>query len=418
MTTRRDSAGSACRRRASAVAWMRKTSRQRWSRSRRVGRHERVRLDRGARNAPRWRADATSAPGPQSTTRNGRAWSRRVGAERRLPHAILRQRLQVDVDLDVRAAEREAWRLGDQPAALGDQAVAVPGQVGGRLAEAGGAVHLHREVARRRAAHQLLPVLPLGDGDVGRRQVGEHRRTGRAPRACWAAPAPRGPRRCRCAARSPAGAAGGTSTSVPNGTSPPSRVDAARRRLRRRAEPAQLVELAVVRRIRLRRHRQRPAAIERHRAVEQQPVDDQRRADREHQVPVGARLGHLRQRRAHALEQRLLEEEIAAGVGAQPELGAERVVGAGAMRGLELLEMGGGVEGRLGDAHRRHADGDPRVAVGAHVEKVAIGAAGLPGHRGGVYIESPQNACASSSQRSRKLVGAIPSSSTHHGIGH
>ena len=258
----------------------------------------------------------------------------------------------------VRAARAEAVGLGDQAAALGDQAVAVPGEVGGRLAEAGGAVHLHGEVARRRAAHQLLAILPLRDGDVRRREIGEHGGAGRAPPACRAAPAPRGPRRRRCAARSPADAAGGTRTSVPNGTSPPSSATLRARDSRGGAEPAQLVELAVVRRIRLRRHRQRPAAIEGHRAVEQQAVDRQRRADREHQIPLGARLRDLRERRAHAAQQRLLEEEIAARIGAQTELGAERVVGAGAMHGLELLEVRGGVEGRIGDAHRRHAHRD------------------------------------------------------------
>ncbi len=44
-------------------------------------------------------------------------------------------------------SKREALGLGDDLAALGDEAVAVPGEIGGRLAEAGGAVHLHREVA-------------------------------------------------------------------------------------------------------------------------------------------------------------------------------------------------------------------------------------------------------------------------------
>ena len=117
-----------------------------------------------------------AAPQPREHARAARASARgvavddaerpravvaRVGAERRLAHAVLRQRLQIDVDDDVRAAEREALGLADQLAALGDQAVPVPGEVGGRLAEAGGAVDLHGEVARRRAAHQLLAVLPL-----------------------------------------------------------------------------------------------------------------------------------------------------------------------------------------------------------------------------------------------------------------
>src|SRR5437660_725840 len=70
----------------------------------------------------------------------------RVLAPRVLPHAVLAQRDQIDVGHHRGAVEREALGLRDQLAALGDQPVAIPGQVRGRLAEAGGAVHLHGEV--------------------------------------------------------------------------------------------------------------------------------------------------------------------------------------------------------------------------------------------------------------------------------
>src|SRR5213076_3392142 len=95
-------------------------------------------------------------------------------AEGRLPHAVLAQRDQIDVGHDRAPVEREALGLGDHLATLGDEAVAVPGEVRRRLAEAGGAVHLDRQVLRGRGAHQLLTVLPLADRDVRGREVREH----------------------------------------------------------------------------------------------------------------------------------------------------------------------------------------------------------------------------------------------------
>jgi hypothetical protein len=135
-------------------------------------------------------------------------------------------------------------------------------------------------------------------------------------------------------------------------------------------EPAQLVKFAVVGRIRLRRHGQGAAAVERHRAVEQQVVDHQRHADRAQQVPVLGRAGDLLERGQGAAQQRVLKEEIAAGIAAQAELGAEGVMSAGAIGGLELFEMRGGVEHRVGDARHRHTHRDPRKPVRAYIEEV------------------------------------------------
>ena len=72
------------------------------------------------------------------------------------------------------SAKRSVSATSD--AALGDEAVAVPGEIRRRLAEAGGAVQLHGEVLRGRRAHELLAVLPLADDDVRRGEVREHGR--------------------------------------------------------------------------------------------------------------------------------------------------------------------------------------------------------------------------------------------------
>ena len=172
----------------------------------------------------------------------------------------------------VEPRQREALRLGHQLAALGDQAVAVPGQIGGRLAEAGGAVELHGEVLRGRHAHEVLAVLPLADRDVRGREVREHGRAGeRRQRA-------RRHRRPEVLAdvgvEDEAGEMRQDDQHVGAERDPaPEQLDGVRARRGRGLEPAQLVELAVVRQVRLRRDRDGAAAVERHGAVEEAAVD-------------------------------------------------------------------------------------------------------------------------------------------------
>src|SRR5262249_9077610 len=130
-----------------------------------VGGHERPRLDasaeraghpRGARGGARgrrrpapWAPATRPGPGPPSLAAGG------------LAEAVLGERAQVDVDDRGGAGAREARRLGDQLATLRDEPVPVPGDVGRRLAEAGGAVHLDGDVLRSGPAHEVLAVLPL-----------------------------------------------------------------------------------------------------------------------------------------------------------------------------------------------------------------------------------------------------------------
>jgi hypothetical protein len=135
-------------------------------------------------------------------------------------------------------------------------------------------------------------------------------------------------------------------------------------------EPAQLVELPVVRRIRLGRDRQRPPPEERDGAVEEEIVHDERHADGDDHVPASRGFRDAPEGGARAGEQRLLEEEVAAGVRREPELGTERVMRAGCMDLLQEAEVRLGVERRIGDAHLRNADGYTSVAVSPDVEEV------------------------------------------------
>ncbi len=77
------------------------------------------------------------------------AWRAADCAEAVGAHAVLRDAVEIDVAGDQVRLVGEALGLGDARAVLVDHAVAVPGEVGGRLAVAGGAVQIRGEAARR-----------------------------------------------------------------------------------------------------------------------------------------------------------------------------------------------------------------------------------------------------------------------------
>ena len=111
--------------------------------------------------------------------------------------------------------------------------------------------------------------------------------------------------------------------------------------------------------------------MERHRAVEEPAVDDEGQTDRDGQVPARRCLRQARQRIEHAAQQRVLEEEVAAGVGRQPELRTDGVVRTARVDVGQQPEMRVDVEDGIGDPHLGHAHGHAREAVRADVEEVA-----------------------------------------------
>jgi hypothetical protein len=70
-------------------------------------------------------------------------------------HSVLREALKVDVDGDELFARGEALGLGQQLPVLVDEAVTVPGQVGGGFAGTGGGVRVGGDAARRLRRAQL-----------------------------------------------------------------------------------------------------------------------------------------------------------------------------------------------------------------------------------------------------------------------
>ncbi len=103
--------------------------------------------------------------------------------------------VEVEIGVDQLLLVGEADRLAEQVAVLADHRLAVPGQVGRRLRQAGGGVHVGGDRPAGVARAQHPPIAGLADRDVGRRQVGQHRRPRQRAVGASAAAATTGPRR-------------------------------------------------------------------------------------------------------------------------------------------------------------------------------------------------------------------------------
>jgi hypothetical protein len=136
------------------------------------------------------------------------------------------------------------------------------------------------------------------------------------------------------------------------------------------SEVARLVELAVVRQIDLRYHPDQPSAAEKGGAVVQQPVHRDGKADQRRDRQLAGALDEPRKRILGGVDQRLLVEEIVAGISGEPQLGKNHQRGVVRRGLLDQLEGGLGVVPRIADAHDRGRHRDAREAVAVEVEEV------------------------------------------------
>ena len=292
-------------------------------------------------------------------------------AERVQAHALARDALEVDVGADEVRADNEPLRFGEQVAALVDQRLAVPAEVGRRFAEPGRRVQVGGEAARRLHADEAVPVVGLADRDVRCRQVDQHRRAGE-----------RGIARRRD--RHPdvlADLAGDLQERQVGrledqvGAEGHVGVEQAHRGRHRGVaglELARLVELAVVRQVGLRHDAEDAAVADHRRAIEEAMVDAQRQADDGDRRDRGGRRGDAAERDLAGVEQGALVEQVVAGVGREAQLGEGDHDGALRRGLLEHPDRLAGVVGRIGDADVRHGDGDAREAVAVGVEEIAV----------------------------------------------
>ena len=152
------------------------------------------------------------------------------------PQPLGAQQFGVDVGDTAPLTLGEALGFGQQHAVFVDHRLAVPGQVGGRLALARGGIHVGGQAARRRRAGQQFAVLGAAHGDRAAGQVGQHRRAGQCGLGAGRDRHPHVLADLDVQHEARVGRRAANSRSGPNGTRAPAEHD--RRRARRRPGPA------------------------------------------------------------------------------------------------------------------------------------------------------------------------------------
>ena len=279
-----------------------------------------------------------------------------VVVERAHPAPLLEQQVEVDVGDRAAVAVLEALGLGEQDAVLVDRGLAVPRQVGRRLALAGGGVDVGGQAARGRRAAQQLAVLRPADGD---RAAGQVEQDGRARQRRLGARRDRDPHvlahlgvddeagdvvggEQQVGAERHAGAADADLAAL---------ADAG-------GELPALVELAVGRRVGLRDDAEDRAAVDDDGAVVDPVAVAQRRADHDQRQQVRGALDDGGERALDVVEHGVLQHEVLERVAGQRHLGEERhddaLLRALARAAQHHLRVGG----RIGDGHAARAGGD------------------------------------------------------------
>ena len=323
--------------------------------ARRVGGHEREALDRpaqpdvlGRRREPE--PDLPKAPQP------GRVMTA-VVVERAHPQPLRAQQVEIDIGHRPALALREALRLGEQHAVLPDHRLAVPREVGGRLAFARRGVHVRGEAARRRRAGQQRAVLGPADRDRAAGQVGQHRR------ACQRRLRRRRDRHPHVFADLDVQHEPWQVVGREQQFGPDRHLDARHpgraRRVVARCDLAALVELPVGRQVRLRREPQQPPPVHDGGHVHDPvPVAD-RQPDDQHRQHLGRSLDHGGERPFGRVQQRILQEDVLDRVTGQRQLGEDREPDAFVGALARDPEHGRGVRGRIADRRAQRAGGDP-----------------------------------------------------------
>ena len=285
-----------------------------------------------------------------------------VVVKRPHPQALGTQQIQIDIGDTAAVACPEPLGLGEQPAILEDHRLAIPGQIGARLALPGGGVDVGRQAASRRRAGQQRAVGGPADGDRAAGKVGQHRRTGQ----------------CRLRARRnrhehvladldvqhQPGNVEGVEQQVrtkrhvsPENAGHPAHVVAGR-------DLTALIELAVGRQVGLHRDTENHTPVNHHRGVVDPMQVSQGCANHQHRQQVGRSRDDVGHRGLNGVEQAVLHQDVVKGVPGQRQLREDRnrdtVVVAGPRDPQHRL----GVGGRFGEHRAVRAGGHPHETVG------------------------------------------------------
>ena len=312
---------------------------------------------------------------------------------------------QHSVDVDIRGHQLRmagiAFGLGQQGAVLVHHAVAVPGQVGGRFAHPRGRVYVAGKTPGRLTGAQGAAVFVLADQSVGRAEVDEDGRPGQR--------AERG--------RGDGGPPVLAHFDMEHGVARPEqelrteRDGLAAHRDRpghervARGELAQLIELPVVRQIRLGHQPANEPTMDDRGHVGQHPVDDQGQAHYGNGGKGGGGGPDLFERDERGFKERSLVEQVVAGVGREPEFGEGAEADSLGCSLPEEFDRGRRIVRGIGDAHLGNGHGDAQETVG---REVVVGVHRAEGYR----PSSPSQTAAESG--SAEVGGVVESA--HHPV--
>ena len=275
------------------------------------------------------------------------------------PEPLLAQPVEVDVGHRAPCSLGEAFGLLEEVAALVDERLAVPGQIGGGLALTGRREQVRRAAAGAGAADEQPAVLGPGHGDRRPGQVGEHRRPGER----------------RFGARrdgyphvladldvevQPGDIGGGEDQVGAEGCVYAADPDAAAATVVTGSEVPLLVELAVVGQVGLRADAEDRPSVDDHGTVEHPGAVHERRPDHDHRQQVDAGGHDVLDRGLHGGQQRVLQQQVVDRIAAQRKLREDRHRDPVLVAGPDLLQDDVRVPSRVRDRDRHRARGHPR----------------------------------------------------------
>ena len=128
-------------------------------------------------------------------------------------------------------------------------------------------------------------------------------------------------------------------------------------------EMTALVELAIVRQVRLGHDAQHRAAVDHHRSVVEPVPIAQRGADHQHRQQIRGRRDDVEQRLLDRVEQRVLQQHVVDRVARQRQLGEDRQRDAVVVAFARQPQHRRGVGGRIADGGVVCAGGDPHKTL-------------------------------------------------------
>ncbi len=285
------------------------------------------------------------------------------------PHTLAENATGVDVgDADLRL-QRKTLRFGQEVAELVDHPLAIPGEVGGALAGAGGRVGVGGGGARRLRATKHVALVGLADGDVRGREVREDRG------ACQRARRRRRDGGPEVLADLHVEDEAVEVARVEDQVAPERYLLAAHpdrlpEDVAAVGEPALLVVLPVVGQEALRDDAEQPAASDGQGAVVEATRMPQRCTDQEDRRQIGGRRGDVTDGGLRRVEERGLQVEVVDGVGGDTEFGKDRQVHPCRVRAPGFLENGVAIVADIRRPHARCACRYPDEAMPMHGHEV------------------------------------------------